>query len=128
MKHSCLINGYDSLNLTKLDVLDGLAEIKIGAKYLVNGKELSGFPGGSSVIKENAICRPSLANLDVLSQVEVEYVTLSGWKTSIQEVKTFEGLPANCKAYIEFIEEFLGVEVEWIGTGPGRYNMIRRTL
>ena len=45
MKHSCLINGYDSLNLTKLDILDDLAEIKVGVKYIVNGKELLGFPG-----------------------------------------------------------------------------------
>jgi adenylosuccinate synthase len=45
MKHSCLINGYDSLNLTKLDVLDALAEIEVAVKYLVNGKELAGFPG-----------------------------------------------------------------------------------
>lgn len=45
MKHSCLINGYDSLNLTKLDVLDDLAELKVATKYLVDGKEISGFPG-----------------------------------------------------------------------------------
>jgi adenylosuccinate synthase len=45
MKHSCLINGYDSLNLTKLDVLDDLEEIKVGVKYLVNEQELPGFPG-----------------------------------------------------------------------------------
>ena len=45
MKHSCLINGYDSLNLTKLDVLDEVEEIKVGVKYLVNGQELPGFPG-----------------------------------------------------------------------------------
>ncbi|CAL1705798.1 unnamed protein product [Somion occarium] len=44
MKHSCLINGYDSFNLTKLDVLDNLEEIKVGVKYLVNGEELPGFP------------------------------------------------------------------------------------
>jgi adenylosuccinate synthase len=45
MKHSCLVNGYDSLNLTKLDVLDGLPEIKVGINYVVDGVELSGFPG-----------------------------------------------------------------------------------
>lgn len=45
LKHSCLINGYDSLNITKLDVLDELPEIKVGVKYLADGKELSGFPG-----------------------------------------------------------------------------------
>lgn len=51
MKHSCLINGYDSLNLTKLDILDDLKDIKIAVKYLVNGQELPGFPGTSSVIE-----------------------------------------------------------------------------
>ena len=45
MKHSCLINGYDTLNLTKLDILDDLEEIKVGVKYLVNEQELPGFPG-----------------------------------------------------------------------------------
>lgn len=40
-----LINGYDSFNLTKLDVLDGLAEIKVGVAYEIDGKALDGFPG-----------------------------------------------------------------------------------
>ena len=46
MKHSCLINGYDSLNLTKLDVLDDLEEIKVAVKYLID-EEVAGFPGKS---------------------------------------------------------------------------------
>ena len=45
MKHSCLINGYDALNLTKLDVLDQLKEIQVAVGYEVDGKELEGFPG-----------------------------------------------------------------------------------
>lgn len=45
MKHSCLINGYDTLNLTKLDVLETLPEIKVAVKYTVDGKTLSHFPG-----------------------------------------------------------------------------------
>ena len=40
MKHSCLINGYDSLNLTKLDVLDDLEEIKVAVKYLIDEEEV----------------------------------------------------------------------------------------
>jgi len=40
-----MINGYDSFNLTKLDVLDKLPEIKVGVKYMIDGKEISGFPG-----------------------------------------------------------------------------------
>jgi adenylosuccinate synthase len=45
MRHSCQINGYDTLNLTKLDILDDLEEIKVAVKYLVGEKELLGFPG-----------------------------------------------------------------------------------
>jgi adenylosuccinate synthase len=45
MKHSNLINGYDSLNLTKLDILDQLPEIQVAVKYTLEGKELEGFPG-----------------------------------------------------------------------------------
>jgi adenylosuccinate synthase len=45
MKHSCLINGYDSLNLTKLDVLDEVEEIKVAVKYMIDDKELQYFPG-----------------------------------------------------------------------------------
>lgn len=47
LKHSCLVNGYDSLNLTKLDVLDDVEEIKIGVGYVVDGQPLPGFPGTS---------------------------------------------------------------------------------
>ncbi|KAF9651459.1 Adenylosuccinate synthetase [Thelephora ganbajun] len=110
MKHSCLINGYDLLNLTKLDVLDDLEEIKVGVKYLMNEQELPGFP----------------ADLDVLAQVEVAYVVFPGWKASITSAKSFEELPENCRQYVEFIEEFLGVRIKWIGVGPGRESMVEK--
>ncbi|OSX65645.1 hypothetical protein POSPLADRAFT_1167927 [Postia placenta MAD-698-R-SB12] len=110
MKHSCLINGYDSLNLTKLDILDDLEEIKVAVKYLVDEKELPGFP----------------ADLGVLARVDVVYVTLPGWKTSITSATTFEELPDNCKKYVGFIEEFLGVPIEWVGVGPGRESMLKK--
>ncbi|KAK0463477.1 AMPSase 1 [Desarmillaria tabescens] len=112
MKHSCLINGYDSLNLTKLDILDDLSEIKVAVKYSVNGKALEGFP----------------ADLELLANVEVEYVTLPGWKTSITSATTYESLPENCKKYIEFIESFLNVPIEWIGVGPERESMIKKPM
>jgi len=112
MRHSCLINGYDALNLTKLDILDQISEIKIGVKYTVNGKELAGFP----------------ADLDLLAQVQVEYVTLPGWNESIESTTQYDKLPENCKKYIQFIEEFLKVPVEWIGLGPGRENMIKKDI
>ncbi|KAF8577244.1 Adenylosuccinate synthetase [Ramaria rubella] len=109
LKHSCLINGYDSINITKLDVMDSLEEIKVAVAYRINDKQIDGFP----------------ADLDVLSRVSVEYVTLPGWKKSIGQVTSWEGLPTECKKYLGFIEDFIGIKVEWIGVGPGRESMIR---
>ncbi|GLB34512.1 putative plays an important role in the de novo pathway and in the salvage pathway of purine nucleotide biosynthesis [Lyophyllum shimeji] len=108
LKHSNLVNGYDSFNLTKLDVLDALDEIKVGVRYLVDGVPLAGFP----------------ADLDVLAKVQVEYVTLPGWKTPITEVKSYDALPENCRKYVEFIEQTVGVRIEWVGVGPRRESML----
>ncbi|SPC62669.1 probable ADE12 - adenylosuccinate synthetase [Ustilago sp. UG-2017b] len=108
MRYSCLINGYTSLNLTKLDVLDQLKELKIAIGYVVDGKELPSFP----------------ADLEVLAKVEVEYKTLPGWQQDISKAQTWEELPENCRKYVEFIEQFLGVKIEWIGVGPARESMI----
>jgi adenylosuccinate synthase len=47
--------------------------------------------------------------MDVLANVQVEYVTFEGWKSSISECRTFDSLPENAKKYIKFIEEFLEV-------------------
>lgn len=62
LKYSHQINGYDTLNLTKLDVLDQLKTIEVAVSYELNGKELAGFP----------------ADLDLLAKVDVKYVTLPG--------------------------------------------------
>jgi adenylosuccinate synthase len=110
MRYSCLINGYTSLNLTKLDILDNLKEVKVAIAYLQDGKELTSFP----------------ADLEVLASVDVKYTTLPGWEGDISLAKTFEELPGNCRKYVEFIESFLGVKVEWIGVGPARDSMIKR--
>ncbi|WWC86161.1 adenylosuccinate synthetase [Kwoniella dendrophila CBS 6074] len=104
MKYSTMINGYTSLNLTKLDVLDGFEEIKIATGYKLDGKQIDGFP----------------ADLDRLAQVEVEYETLPGWKTDISGCTTYEQLPENAKKYIKFIEDYLNVKVQYVGVGPGR--------
>jgi len=109
LRYSTRVNGYDALNLTKLDVLDGLEEIKIGVAYRnAQGETIKDFP----------------ANLELLSSVDVEYVTLPGWKTPITGCRTFEELPATCKEYVRYIEKFLGVPIEWIGVGPGRESML----
>lgn len=66
----------------------------------------------------------NLADLELLGKVEVEYVTLPGWKSSIEQMTSYDALPDNCKKYIEFIEESLKVPVKWIGVGPARESMV----
>lgn len=108
LKYSTWINGYTSLNITKLDVLDTFKEIKVAVGYKYNGKELKSFPE----------C------LHVLGKVEVEYKTLPGWEQDITAVKTYSELPENAKAYLKYIEDYLKVPVQWVGTGPARESML----
>ena len=108
VKYSHMVNGYNSLNITKLDVLDEFEEIKIGVGYRIDGEEIMSMP----------------ANLEDFSKVEVVYETLPGWKTDTTECVSWASLPSEAKAYMERISKFLGVPVSWVGTGPKRENML----
>lgn len=66
------------------------------------------------------------ADQELLEKVEVVYHEMPGWKESTTKVKTFEGLPKEAQEYINYIEKYVGVKVRWIGTGPGREDMIDR--
>jgi adenylosuccinate synthase len=110
MRYSTMINGFTALNLTKLDVLTGLQEVKIGRAYNHNGKEIYTMPS----------C------LKTMSEIEVVYETLPGWTEDISQAKTFDDLPENAQRYVLRIQELLGVPVRWIGCGAGRLDMIDR--
>lgn len=112
LKYSCLINGYTSLNITKLDVLDSFKEIKIGVSYSYNGKKLTSFP----------------EDLYKLGKVDVEYVTLPGWETDITKIKTYEEVPENAQKYLKFIEDFVETPIQWVGTGPARDSMLEKAI
>ena len=62
--------------------------------------------------------------MNVLENVEVEYVSFEGWKTPISSCRTFDSLPENAKKYIKFIEDYLGVPVKYIGVGKEREAII----
>ncbi|KAK9239565.1 Adenylosuccinate synthetase [Lipomyces kononenkoae] len=109
VKYSARINGFTSMNITKLDVLDSLDEIKVGVAYIHNGKRLTSFP----------------EDLRVVEAVEVEYVTFKGWKTSIADIKSYDDLPEATKVYLKFIESYVGTKISWIGVGPARSAMIQ---
>ncbi|GLV43319.1 Adenylosuccinate Synthetase [Carabus blaptoides fortunei] len=108
LKYTNMVNGYTALCLTKLDILDTLAELKIAVSYKLNGKIISYFPSSASEVEA----------------VEVEYVTMPGWTTSTENVREYSDLPENAKNYIEKIEELLDVPVKWIGVGKGRESII----
>merc|ERR1711939_342472 len=85
---------------------------KLATAYIdpETGAELESFP----------------ADLEVLGRVQPKYVELKGWEKPITGAKSFYDLPKAAREYVEFIEEFVGVKVKYIGTGPGREAMISR--
>ncbi|KAG4304131.1 hypothetical protein PORY_002495 [Pneumocystis oryctolagi] len=108
VRYSNWINGYSSLMVTKLDVLDALKEIKIGIAYEINGEEVSYIS----------------ADLKTLKNVHVVYKTIPGWQKETRKCRSFEELPAEAQAYIQFIEDFINVKIFYIGVGPSRNDII----
>ncbi|KAF5287500.1 hypothetical protein FQA39_LY04128 [Lamprigera yunnana] len=107
-KYSNMVNGYHSLALSKLDILDDLAEIKVGVRYTLRDKKLDHFP----------------SNASELAAVEVEYIVMPGWKTNTKNIRNYKDLPINAKLYVGKIQEFLEVPIEWIGVGPSKDTLI----
>ena len=104
LRYTAMINGFDSLILTKLDVLDHLQEIPVCVAYEVDGKRLTDMP----------------ARQEQLLQVKPVYEVLPGWQTQTRGVKSFAELPELAKAYLRFLEKQTGVETGCVSTGPER--------
>lgn len=102
MKYSCAVNDYDSLQLSKLDVLDTFDKIKVAIAYKnkTTGEELPSFP----------------ADLSILDDIEVVYHELPGWNTSIAKIREWSALPKEARDYIEYIDNFLQTKVSIIGS------------
>lgn len=108
LKYVVRLNGINELTLTKMDVMDGLEEIKVCTSYRIDGEETTVFP---------------LA-LDEVERIEPVYTSLPGWKHSIEGITEMDELPSTAKSYIAFIEEYLGVKFKIISTGPKRSETI----
>ncbi|KAJ4251699.1 Adenylosuccinate synthase [Fusarium falciforme] len=124
------INHYTALNLTKLDILDGFEKIKIAIAYKDENGEV-GEPLNASLRTKSIDCLqdvPSFpADLKQLENVKVVYHEMDGWMKPTTDAKNYYDLPKQAREYIEFIEKFVGVKVKWIGTGPSRDSMIKRS-
>ncbi len=110
LKRSIQINGVSGLCVTKLDVLDGVEELKVCTGYRLDGKVSDILPVGA---EEIARCEPL-------------YETMPGWTESTLGVKSFDGLPANAQRYLLRLEELCGVPADIISTGPDREETILR--
>ena len=108
LKRSIQINGITGMCITKLDVMDGIEEIKICTGYEFEGKTIDILPFGADAV---AKCKPI-------------YETLPGWKESTFGVKEYDALPENAKRYLKRIEEVCGAPVAIISTGPDRDETI----
>ncbi len=111
LKYTSMINGFDSLAMTKLDVLDHLTEIPVCVAYRIGGKETSEMP----------------ATADGLAGLEPVYQTRPGWKWSTAGIRRYEDLPPQARQYIESLERSLGVEIGSVSTGPERDETILRS-
>jgi adenylosuccinate synthase len=107
-RYAAEINGFSSVALTKLDVLDALDEIKVCVGYKLDGKELESLP---SVSQE-------------LRRVTPIYARLPGWKSSTLGTTEMEALPAEARRYVEFLSAQIGVEIGLVSTGPERTQTI----
>ena len=107
-RHAVMTCGVDEWALTKLDVLDGFATLKICVAYELDGKRLEHFPAN---IREVARCRPVCEELP-------------GWQTSTKEVARFADLPAAAKRYIARLEQVTGVPVGILSVGPRRASTL----
>src|SRR6478672_6882349 len=103
-RYAAELNGFDSVALTKLDVLDTMAEIKVCVGYEINGRRVDTFP--------------AVAN--DLQQIKPVYETLPGWESETLGVTSFDELPDNARRYVEFLSDQIGVEIGLISTGPER--------
>jgi adenylosuccinate synthase len=107
-RYAAELNGFDSIALTKLDVLDALDEIKVCTAYEVDGRRVDTFP----------------AVAQDLRQIKPIYETLPGWKTEPVGITEFGELPEKARDYVEFLSAQVGVEIGLISTGPEREQTI----
>lgn len=110
VRESVETNGIDHINLTKLDVLSGLKEIKVATSYHLGETELFTVP----------------TTPKALGKLEISYETFDGWDEDISGCKTFEDLPENAQKYVLALEDMCGAKISSIGIGADRNDLIFR--
>ena len=108
VRQAVAVNGINGIALTKLDVLDGLDEIKVCTGYRLDGEEIGYLP----------------ASQGAQARVEPVYETLEGWKGTTRGARSWNDLPAQAVKYVRYIEELIGAPVAMLSTSPERDDTI----
>jgi adenylosuccinate synthase len=111
LRYTAMVNGFDTLMITKLDVLDQLEEIPVCTGYRLHGVEVSEMP----------------ATYRALEEIEPVYENLPGWFASTRGITRFDDLPDRARAYLRFLEDQTGVEIGGVSTGPERNETVIRS-
>jgi adenylosuccinate synthase len=109
LRYSIMLNGIDTLIMMKADVMNSFGTIKICRKYSIGGKFCEEFPFDLS-----------------REDLEPVYEELEGWNMPLNDIGSFEAMPAALSEYIRLIEKEVGVPVEMVSTGPDRVETLRR--
>ena len=108
LKRSAQVNGLSGLCITKLDVLDGLSELKLCTGYMLDGALTDILPMGA----------------DEIARCEPVYETMPGWTQSTVGVTDYQRLPSEARSYLERIAQLTGVPVHMVSTSPDRDHTI----
>ena len=108
-RYGCRLQGTTDVAFTVLDVLGYLDEIPVCVGYEIDGTVTDEFP-----------------TTNLLRKAKPVYEKLPGWKCDIRGIRTYEELPENCRAYIEFVEKHIGFPITMVSNGPGRTDIIYR--
>jgi len=112
MRYTLALAGADGWVMTKLDVLRGFGTLRVGVAYVHNGERYTEWP----------------AHLASVDGVEVEYEEHPCWTEDISAVRRFEELPERCRAYVERLEQLVGVPVVLLSVGAERDAVLSRGL
>ena len=107
LKFACMVNGVTKIVMTKADVLDAFEKLEVCTAYQINGKEVHEIPFQMNRLEITPVLKE-----------------FAGWKKDITALTQFEKLPSPMKEYINFINQFLGVNINYISNGPGRDQLI----
>lgn len=108
-KYGCMVQGATQVALTCLDVLGYLDEIKVCVGYEIDGQVTDQFPVTPKLLRAKPV-----------------FETLPGWKCDVRGVTDYDALPAQAKAYVEFLESKIGVPITIVSTGPKRHEIALR--